>query len=104
MLTHFLTLGLSGDATDEQIREAYLRMVKKHPPEKDPEHFRKVNDAYEALKDRRGRIHTAIYAPLLQGDYEQGLIEFSNARQVVRRRATLGELLQACQELRRQNG
>jgi curved DNA-binding protein CbpA len=50
MLVYYLTLDLPLDATDQQIREAYLQKVKKYTPEKDPEKFRKINDAYEVVR------------------------------------------------------
>lgn len=46
-------LGLAQDpklARDAgQLRRAYLRAIKKHKPERDPEGFRRVRDAYELL-------------------------------------------------------
>ena len=43
------TLGLNEGATEEEIKRAYFRMVRKHSPEKDPEGFRMIREAYEAL-------------------------------------------------------
>ena len=102
MLTFFLTLGLSEDASDERIREAYLTMVKKHTPEKDPERFQQINRAYEAIKDKRGRVRTKIFSFTEIGDYEAGLMELANARPVRRRRAGLDELIEANEKLRTQ--
>jgi hypothetical protein len=45
-------LGLEAPASTEAIRRAYLRSVRKHPPERDPEGFRRVRQAYELLRDR----------------------------------------------------
>jgi hypothetical protein len=46
-------LGLTQDpelARDAgQLRRAYLRAIKKHKPERDPDGFRRVRDAYELL-------------------------------------------------------
>lgn len=49
-------LGVSEDATEDEIRKAYLRGVKEHPPERDAEKFEKVRDAYRILRDPRNRI------------------------------------------------
>lgn len=43
-------LGLSGEPSEAEVRRAYLRRVKEHPPERDPEGFRRVRTAYERLK------------------------------------------------------
>ena len=44
-------LGLTVPTSADAIRRAYLRRVRAHPPERDPERFRKIRDAYELLKD-----------------------------------------------------
>jgi len=48
-------LGLAPDAGDEQIRAAYLRMVKEHPPDRSGQQFERVRDAYDLLRDPRRR-------------------------------------------------
>jgi DnaJ-class molecular chaperone len=100
MLAYFLTLGISEDASDERVREAYLSMVKKHPPERDPERFQKINGAYEAIKDKRARVKTKMFSSVNRGDLEAGLLEFANARPVRRRRAGLDELIEANEKIR----
>jgi curved DNA-binding protein CbpA len=45
-------LGIPPNATEEQIRAA---KVKEHSPERSPEEFEKVRDAYETLRDPRRR-------------------------------------------------
>ncbi|MBX7193450.1 MAG: hypothetical protein K1X94_15450 [Sandaracinaceae bacterium] len=49
------TLGLpSGSSPDErEVRQAYVRLVKVHKPERDPERFQAIREAYE--RARRGR-------------------------------------------------
>jgi curved DNA-binding protein CbpA len=51
-------LGVSIDASPEQIRAAYLRKVREYPPERFPAEFEKIRDAYDILKDPRKRILT----------------------------------------------
>jgi len=55
-------LGLSSGATEEDIRAAYLRKVKEHPPERSPEEFEKIRDAYETLRDPRRRMRNLLLA------------------------------------------
>ena len=55
-------LGLSADAGEGEIRAAYLRKVKEHPPERSPEQFEQIRDAYEALRDPRRRMRAMLLA------------------------------------------
>jgi hypothetical protein len=43
-------LGLDVEFTREQLRRAYLRAVRKHPPERDPDGFQRVRAANELLQ------------------------------------------------------
>lgn len=43
------TLEIEAQATPEQARRAYLKKVKVHRPEQDPEGFRRVREAYEMV-------------------------------------------------------
>jgi len=56
-------LGVSAEATDEEIRAAYLLKVRECPPDRAPEEFERVRDAYELLRDpRRRRRHRVLAA------------------------------------------
>ena len=55
-------LGISQDATDEDIRAAYLLKVKDSPPDRAPEQFEKIRDAYEILRDPRRRLQHRLFA------------------------------------------
>ncbi len=55
-------LGLSDGAGEEEIRAAYLRKVKEHPPERAPEEFEKIRDAYEKLRNPRQRMRAMLLA------------------------------------------
>jgi hypothetical protein len=45
------TLEVGPDATADDVRRAYTRLVKKHKPDRDPDGFRRVREAYEALSN-----------------------------------------------------
>lgn len=60
MLKHYLTLKISFPTTDEEVRRAYLTLVKRFPPERHPEMFARIAEAYEALKDETSRIRTEL--------------------------------------------
>ncbi len=53
-------LGIDESATDERIRRAYLAAVREHPPDRDPEGFERVRDAYTAVTDPGGRAERLI--------------------------------------------
>ena len=55
-------LGIGPDAGEEEIRAAYVRGVKEHPPDRSPERFERIRDAYEALRDPRRRMRDTLLA------------------------------------------
>ena len=44
-------LELKLGATPEELRKAYLALVRRHPPDRDPEKFRDIHAAYQLLND-----------------------------------------------------
>ncbi len=42
-------------SSPEEIKRAYYQLVRKYPPEKDPEKFNEIRGAYETLSDPRSR-------------------------------------------------
>lgn len=44
-------LGLAPDASLEEVRSAYLRLVREYPPERDADKFREIHSAYTLLND-----------------------------------------------------
>lgn len=58
-------LGLSPTEVDVgAIKKAYRRAVAEHPPDTDPDAFRKIRDAYEMLKDPWSRTEELLAQPL----------------------------------------
>ena len=55
-------LGVPANASEEEIRVAYLAKVKEFPPERFPEEFEKVRDAYDSLRDPRARAKAMLDA------------------------------------------
>ena len=55
-------LGVSLEASAEEIRQAYLRKIREHPPDRSPVEFEKIRDAYEALRDPRRRIELLLFS------------------------------------------
>ena len=54
-------LEVGPEATGEEIRAAYLRKLKQYPPERHPDEFERVRDAYELLRDPRSRIRNLLF-------------------------------------------
>ncbi len=55
-----LLLGVPEEAGEEAIRAAYLAKVAQFPPDREPEQFEKIRDAYAALRDRRARSRNIL--------------------------------------------
>ena len=73
-------LGVSPEASDDEIRAAYIRKVKEYPPDRAPGEFEKVRDAYETLRDPRRRTRH-----LLSADPKQPLASLLDGRVSERR-------------------
>jgi DnaJ-class molecular chaperone len=54
-------LNLSADADDEAIRLRYLELVRQFPPERHPEKFAAIRQAYEQLKDLSTRLEHRLF-------------------------------------------
>lgn len=69
-------LGVSKDATPEEIKRAYYLSVRKHPPEKDPEGFQKIRYAYETLSNPAARSNYDAmerYGKRIRENFELGI-------------------------------
>ena len=88
------TLGVSAEATDEEIRAAYLRKVKEYPPDRAPAEFERVRDAYEALRDPRKRAQ----AMMMSADPMMPLTALLDDREPPRRFVGPGPWLSALRE------
>jgi len=55
-------LGVAPQASDEEIRAAYLRKLREYPPDRNPDEFELVRDAYEQLRDRRRRVEHTLFS------------------------------------------
>jgi curved DNA-binding protein CbpA len=51
-------LGLPRTATAAEIKQAYFSLVRTHPPEREPEMFKRIRTAYERLRDPERRAET----------------------------------------------
>jgi curved DNA-binding protein CbpA len=79
----FTVLGLEETADDEAVRAAYLSAVRKSPPDRDPEGFRRIREAYEALRDHERRLALRLFGPPPLEHVEELLDAFPTERRYV---------------------
>lgn len=48
-------------ASDDQIHQAYLKAVRQFPPDKNPEQFQQIRDAYEMIKTQENRLKINLF-------------------------------------------
>jgi hypothetical protein len=70
-------LSVDRQSTPEQARRAYLRLVKQHKPDRDPEGFKRVREAYECVSTILGFIEQAeagsVTAPAAEANGERAV-------------------------------
>ena len=76
----WVILGVPVHADDNQIRTAYLQKVKDYPPDRMPEQFEWIRDAYEDLRDPGRRSKRMIISANPKADLVSLLSDGSNER------------------------
>lgn len=61
MADPYTVLEVSPDAADETIRQRYLELARRFPPEQNPERFAAVRAAYEKVKDLNSRAMFRLF-------------------------------------------
>jgi curved DNA-binding protein CbpA len=79
----FAVLGIDPTADDEAVRAAYLAAVRRSPPDRDPEGFRRIREAYEAVRDGERRLALRLFGPAPLGRVEALLDEVPDERRFV---------------------
>jgi curved DNA-binding protein CbpA len=95
VLVHYLTLGLVPGASDAQIRQRYLELTRQHPPGRDPQRFRSIAAAYQALATERGRMDATLFGMGQIHDPRAALHELIEAAAQQRRSPGLQDLIRA---------
>ena len=63
----YARLGVQRTATAQEIKRAYQRLVRSYPPERAPEEFKRIREAYETLSDTRSRsAHDRSPSPFIE--------------------------------------
>jgi len=76
----FAILGVEETADDEAVRAAYLRALRTSPPDRDPEGFRRIRAAYEALRDTESRLALRLFGPPPLANLDELLEAFPGER------------------------
>lgn len=87
----YTVLGLALDSTDEVIRRRYLQLVRTYTPERAPERFAAIREAYDTLRDPVSRLRYRVFEAG-QDDTLEAIIADAKAR-LPRRRVPVSELL-----------
>ncbi|MBE0471219.1 MAG: DnaJ domain-containing protein [Methyloprofundus sp.] len=61
MNTAYEILDVATTASDAEIKQAYLRLVKDNPPDRDQEKFQLIHHAYSAIRDHKSRVTYALF-------------------------------------------
>ncbi len=56
MENYYGVLGLDSQCSEEEIKRAYGKLVKKFTPENSPEEYKKLKSVYEKLKNKETRV------------------------------------------------
>jgi hypothetical protein len=56
-------LGVAASADESQLRAAYLQKLRQHPPDRDPELFEQIRDAYEQMRNPNVRAQAVLGGP-----------------------------------------
>ena len=61
MKNYYEILNISKNASQEEIRNRYKKMLRKYPPEKEQEKYKEIREAYDTLKDEKSRKNYDAY-------------------------------------------
>ena len=60
-MTPFEILGVSEEADDDAIKQAYLSRIRRYTPEHAPTQFQRIRDAYEAIQTHHKRLEYQLF-------------------------------------------
>lgn len=72
-------LNLSTDANPEDIEKAYQRLVRRYPPEFNPDKFRLIDDSYRQLTSLPAMIEKLLSPSVSTSSFDAALLAFNPA-------------------------
>lgn len=57
----YKVLEIEKNATEQEIKKAYNKLLRKYPPEKEPEKYKEIREAYNTLRDKNLRKNYDAY-------------------------------------------
>lgn len=94
-MTPYQILNVAPDATDAEIREAYLQLVRRYPPTQSPDRFTLIAKAHEKVNTPEKRLDYELLgdpdAKMLQGNLVDEVLELAR---IQRKRPTWNQLKQ----------
>ncbi len=70
MKTPYQILDVAVEASDVEIKQAYLRQVKENPPDRDQQKFQSIHHAFTLIRDKKSRVNHALFT-LPVANFEQ---------------------------------
>ncbi|MBP7637640.1 MAG: hypothetical protein KBA18_07170 [Kiritimatiellae bacterium] len=61
MFFPYLVLDVPETATDDDVRRAYLQKIRDFPPERTPDEFQRVCDAYALIRTEQDRARLRLF-------------------------------------------
>ncbi len=62
MISAFDILGVDSNTSDEAVRKAYLQKIREYPPERFPETFKDVRQAFDAIATQKLRLAYRLFS------------------------------------------
>jgi curved DNA-binding protein CbpA len=84
MTDPYAIFDLPPDSDEETVRRRYLSLVRTHTPERDPERFSDIREAYDILRDPVNRVRYRLFEAG-KGDAIDAIIKEAKARSSQRR-------------------
>lgn len=69
LIDPYAVLGLTRQASLDDIKKAYFGKVREFPPERHPEMFKKIHAAYEMLRTSEAKAATDLFLPHPPGPF-----------------------------------